>query len=168
MNKTIDEAIETMASNSETPVNEKRVHEVWDSWSNHVLSWTRKPHQAIYVMRYEDMLSDPEKTFGTLAQHLLLGATPEQVRKAIDWSSFDKLKGEEEKDGFEEKPEHAQRFFREGRAGQWKDILTPAQVDRIVKDHGEQMGRFGYLPIWIGRLDRRNSVPSSPVGFVRF
>jgi hypothetical protein len=51
INKTIDEAIETMASVAETPVNEKRVHEIWDSWSNHVSSWTRKPHQAIYVMR---------------------------------------------------------------------------------------------------------------------
>jgi hypothetical protein len=146
MNKTIDQAIAVMDSLAETAVNEKRVHEVWDSWSNHVLSWTRKPHRAIYVMRYEDMLSDTEKTFGALAQHLLLGATPEQVTKAIDWSSFDKLKSQEEKDGFKEKPEHAERFFREGRAGQWKDILTPVQVDRIVKDHGEQMARFSYLP----------------------
>jgi hypothetical protein len=46
-----------------------------------------------------------------------------------------------------EKPEHAQRFFREGRAGQWKDILSAEQIDRIVSDHREQMARFGYLPI---------------------
>jgi hypothetical protein len=146
LNKSIDEAIAIMGSLVETAVNEKRVHEVWDSWSNHVLSWTRKPHQAIHVMRYEDMLSDPEKTFSALAQHLLLGATPKQVTKAIDWSSFDKLKGEEKKGGFNEKPDHAERFFREGRAGQWREILTSAQVDQIVKDHGEQMTRFGYLP----------------------
>ena len=38
-------------------------------------------------------------------------------------------------------------FFREGRAGQWKEVLTQAQVDRIVRDHGEQMARFGYLPL---------------------
>jgi hypothetical protein len=67
--------------------------------------------------------------------------------KAIDWSSFDNLKSQEQEDGFKEKPEHAERFFREGRAGQWKEILTPAQVDRIVKDRGEQMARFGYLPL---------------------
>jgi Sulfotransferase domain len=147
MNKTIDQAIETMGSLAETPVSEKKVHEVWDSWSNHVFSWTGKPHRAIYVMRYEDMLSDTEKTFGGLAEHLLLGATPEQVRKAIDWSSFDNLKNQEQEDGFKEKPEHAERFFREGRAGQWKDVLSSEQVDRIVNDHGEQMRRFGYLPL---------------------
>lgn len=148
MNKTVDQAIDTMgASDVETLVNEKRVHEFWGSWSQHVMSWTRKPHRAIYIMRYEDMLSDPEKTFGALADHLLLGPTPAQVRQAIDQSSFDNLKSQEEKEGFKEKPEHAERFFREGRAGQWKEILTPKQVDRIVKDHCEQMKRFGYWPL---------------------
>jgi hypothetical protein len=37
--------------------------------------------------------------------------------------------------------------FRDGRAGQWKEVLTPAQVQRIVDAHGEQMQRFGYLPL---------------------
>ncbi|MBI2716244.1 MAG: sulfotransferase domain-containing protein [Rhizobiales bacterium] len=148
MNKTIDQAIETMGSpDVESQVNEKRVHEFWGSWSQHVMSWTRKPHHAIYGMRYEDMLSDPEKTFGKLADHLLLGPTRAQLRQAIERSSFANLKSQEEKQGFKEKPEHAERFFREGRAGQWKEVLTAAQVDRIVKDHGEQMKRFGYWPL---------------------
>jgi hypothetical protein len=29
----------------------------------------------------------------------------------------------------------------------WRDVLNPSQVDRIVRDHGEQMQRFGYLPL---------------------
>lgn len=147
VNKTVDQAIEAMGQYVETEVTENRVHEVWDTWSNNVMTWTRKPHRAIYVMRYEDMLSEPEKTFGGLARHLLLGATSEQVTQAIERTSFSKLKSQEEKEGFKEKPEHAERFFREGRAGQWKEILTPKQIDRIVKDHGEQMKRFGYLPL---------------------
>ncbi len=146
VNKTIDEAIEAMGAYQETAITERRVHEVWDTWSNHVHSWTHRPHRAIYVMRYEDMLTDPEKTFGNLAEHLLLPATPEQVRLAIERTSFDRLKGQEEEQGFKEKPKHAERFFREGRAGQWKDILTPSQIERIVQDHREQMARFGYLP----------------------
>jgi hypothetical protein len=97
-------------------------------------------------MRYEDMLSDSEKVFGALADHLLLPAIPEQVRLAIERSSFEQMKSQEEEQGFKEKPKHAERFFREGRAGQWKEVLTSKQIDRIVKDHGEQMARFGYLP----------------------
>jgi Sulfotransferase domain len=144
---TLDEAIATMGTaDVSTPVNDKRVYEIWGSWSQHVESWTRKPHHAIYVMRYEDMLSDPQKTFGGLTRHLLLDATPSQLDLAIARSSFAKLRDQEEKAGFQEKSEKAERFFREGRAGQWKEILTPAQVDRVVKDHGEQMAKFGYLP----------------------
>lgn len=148
MGKTIDGAIETMGSpDTETPINDKRVHDIWGSWSQHVESWTRKPHPAIYVMRYEDMLAEPHKIFGELARHLLLQATPDQIAEAIDRSSFERLKNQEEETGFKEKSEKAERFFREGRAGQWKEILTPAQTDRIVKDHGEQMKRFRYLPL---------------------
>jgi hypothetical protein len=50
--------------------------------------------------------------------------------------------------GFRERPPNAdQNFFREGRAGQWKEVLTRAQIDRVVRDHGEQMQRFGYWPL---------------------
>jgi hypothetical protein len=146
--RSIDEAISVMATqDAETPIDETRVHEVWGSWSQHVESWTRKPHPAIYVMRYEDMLSDPEKTFGALARHLLLNPTADELALAIKRSSFESLSNHEEKSGFQEKPKHADRFFREGRAGQWKDVLAPKQVDLIVNAHGGTMKRFGYLPL---------------------
>ncbi len=144
---TLDEAITIMGTpDVTTPTNEKRVYEIWGAWSQHVESWTRKPHRAIYVMRYEDMLSDSCKTFGGLARHLLLDATPPQIDLAIERSSFERLKSQEEELGFVERSEKAERFFREGRAEQWKETLTAAQVDRIVNDHHDQMARFGYLP----------------------
>jgi hypothetical protein len=143
----IDQAIDLMnRENAETSVSDKQVYELYGSWSQHVLSWTRKPHRAIYVMRYEDMLNQPQKTFGALARHLLFRPTDEQLADAIDRSSFERLREQEEKAGFKERPEEAERFFREGRAGQWKEVLTPAQVQRIVDANHEQMQRFGYLP----------------------
>jgi hypothetical protein len=143
----LDETIAVMGSaNAEIPVTEMQVYEVVGSWSQHVLSWTHKPHQAIYVMRYEDMLATPERTFGGLARHLLLTPTPRQLAEAIDRSSFARLRAQEESDGFDESPGKGGRFFREGRAGQWTDILTKSQVSQIVKDHGPQMARFDYLP----------------------
>ena len=129
--------------NAETSSTGKQVYELYGSWSQHVVSWTRKPHPAIYVMRYEDMLGEPEKTFGALARHLLFRPTEGELANAIKRSSFEQLREQEEKDGFRERPENAERFFREGRAGQWKEVLTPKQVKRIVDAHGEQMARFG-------------------------
>ncbi len=144
----VEHAIEVMgAKDAETPGSDIAVYEVHGSWSQHVWSWTRNPHRALHVMRYEDMLSDPEKTFGTLAQHLLLTPTRRQLKKAIELSSFARLQAQEKANGFRERPTEARDgFFRVGRAGQWKEVLTQAHIDRIVRDHGEQMQRFGYLP----------------------
>jgi Sulfotransferase domain len=97
-------------------------------------------------MRYEDMLAKPQKTFGGLARHLLFKPSEDQLTDAVDRSSFERLREQEEKEGFRERPKQAERFFREGRAGRWKEVLTPEQVKRIVDAHGEQMTRFGYLP----------------------
>jgi hypothetical protein len=149
MGSSIDMAIEQMAvENVETPGSDNSVYEVYGSWSQHVWSWTRKLHRALHVMRYEDMLAHPERTFGALAGHLLLDPTPEQLAEAIERSSFDRLRAQEKAKGFRERPKQAdESFFREGRAGQWRELLTRAQIDRIVGDHREQMRRFGYLPL---------------------
>ncbi len=145
MGRTVDEAIEFMAMPGlESPIGETAVFEVYGSWSEHVRSWTRKPHPSIYVMRYEDMLAEPAKTFGGLARHLLFGARDDEIEAAIERSSFRRLQAQEKAGGFIERPKEAQKFFREGRAGQWREVLTPAQVRRIGRDHGEQMARFGY------------------------
>jgi hypothetical protein len=143
---TIDEAIERMeTADLETAIGERSVHEIWGSWSQHVHSWTRNPHRAIYVMRYEDMLADPFRIFGELARHLLLRPTDQQLRLAVERSSFEVLKRQEEEEGFKEKPESAERFFREGRAGQWHEKLSRRQVRQVVRSHHVQMARVGYL-----------------------
>ena len=148
LGRTIDETIKAMEFRGvETHVNEKVVYEVYGSWSQHVESWTKKPHRAIYAMRYEDMLDKPAETFGKLCQHLLLNPTPSQLEKAIELSSFDRLQKLERDEGFVEKPKAAEKFFREGRSGQWREKLTDEQINRIISVHGEQMARFGYLPL---------------------
>jgi hypothetical protein len=146
LGSTIDRAIEEMGiRNLETGVSEHSVYEIYGSWSQHVESWTRKPHRAIYVMRYEDMLAHPHAVFRGLCTHLLLNPTDEQLQLAIDRSSFEELKKQEDEEGYREKPDSATRFFRSGKAGEWREVLTPEQVRTIIVAHNEQMKRFGYL-----------------------
>lgn len=153
MSTDIDTAIAEMGwANLETAVAEKSVYEVYGSWSQHVESWTRKSHRTIYVMRYENMLADPMRIFGGLARHLLLRPSDGQLRLAVERSSFEVLKKQEAESGFKEKPEKAERFFREGKAGQWHETLSRRQVRRIVQDHHVQMARFGYLTDELSRL----------------
>ena len=130
----------------ETGGSEKQVYEVMGSWSEHVESWTGRPHRAIHVMRYEDMLADPAGSFGALARFLLLQPTPVQLRRAVESSSFEALRKQEDEKGFREKSEKAERFFRAGKADQWKATLGDRQVKQILRDHGAIMARFGYIP----------------------
>ena len=105
MGKTIDGAIETMGSpDTETPINDKRVHDIWGSWSQHVESWTRKPHPAIYVMRYEDMLAEPHKSSASWRAICSCRQRPIKLRRAIDRSSFERLKNQEEKRDLKKNP----------------------------------------------------------------
>lgn len=143
----LDDAISKMRKTGlETPIGETAVYEVYGSWSQHVESWTRKTHRTIHVMRYEDMLADPQATFGALARHLLLAPSGTQLDRTIELSSFERLKTQEDEHSFREKPIAAERFFRAGTARQWRTTLTDKQVARIVTDHEVQMRRFGYWP----------------------
>jgi hypothetical protein len=80
-------------------------------------------------------------------QFLRLPAGRERLQRAIDLSSFEKLREKEEKTGFSERSSKSKRFFREGKAGGWRDVLTPAQVHAVVAAHEPQMRRFGYWPV---------------------
>lgn len=144
---TVDDAIDRMNSNGATaPLSEHQVYQYFGSWREHVHSWTRRPMRQLHIMRYEDMLLKPVETFGRLAEFLRLTPTRRRLDAAIEASSFDRLKEQEEEIGFKEKPQTAERFFRAGRAEQWREVLTKAQIEAIVTPNREQMERFGYLP----------------------
>ena len=147
-NQPIDSTITTMETRGwGIDTTATKVRTVTGSWSEHVATWTDIAHPTVLVVRYEDMVGKPERTFARIARHLLLKPTREQLRQAIDLTSFKRLQAKEAAAGFVEKPDTSvDPFFREGRAGQWREILSPEQIDRIVTAHGEQMARFGYLP----------------------
>ena len=110
------------------------------------MSWTARPNPGLHVVRYEDMLERPQNAFGNIVKFLRLDATRQRIDKAIRHASFKVLRNQEERDGFHERSEHAERFFRSGKAGAWRDALTPRQVAAVVERHSKQMARFGYLP----------------------
>lgn len=144
---TIDHAIDAMA----TPgygvrTSQANVRVVTGSWSENVGSWAARPHPVVLVVRYEDLMSDPRRHFGSIARHLLMTPTGEQLDRAIALTGFERLRASEAAAGFVERPDTTSQFFRVGKAGQWKETLTGDQVARIVSVHRPLMQRFGYLP----------------------
>ena len=106
------------------------------------MSVTSRP---VLILRYEDLLCAPERDFGRVAAFLRLQPTAQQLRRAIEKSSFSELARQEAAQGFIERPETAEKFFRKGEAGQWREALSQEQIAAVVSAHAPMMQRFGYL-----------------------
>lgn len=144
---TIDDAIDFMANEDTAgPTDHVAVAEFYASWSSHVASWTRQAHPNVLVLRYEDMLDKPHKTFRAVLELLNRPHDKQRFNQALARSSFKELRKQEDMQGFAERSHHSQRFFRSGHKDQWRTVLTRAQVMRIIERHEEQMSRFDYVP----------------------
>lgn len=127
------------------PANARTVPQVLGNWSEHVKGWTRPKGFRTHLLRYEDMLADPEATFSGAIKALGAPVDPAQIARAIDYSSFDTLRKMEAETGFEEKGPKQEKFFRAGRSGLGRERLPQAVIERVIADHGATMKRHGYL-----------------------
>ncbi|MBL8480727.1 MAG: sulfotransferase domain-containing protein [Rhodocyclaceae bacterium] len=114
------------------------------SWSHNVQSWLAAPLSMLTV-RYENLLSEPEATFGAVFDFLGLDAGGGRLERAVAACRFDSLQAREQKYGYKANTGRAAKFFRRGLAGAWRDELSAHQVALIERDHGELMRRLGYL-----------------------
>ncbi|MDP6874906.1 MAG: sulfotransferase domain-containing protein [Alphaproteobacteria bacterium] len=143
----LDGAIAMLADPSAgTPSTAKSAFEFYGTWSQHVASWTAQENAGLIHLRYEDMSAKPRQTFRHAAKFLGLDPTKARLDKAIRFSSFKVLRAQEAKTGFRERSSHSAAFFRSGKTGQWRGVLSLEQVDAVVSAHHVQMARFGYLP----------------------
>lgn len=146
-NISIDEAIDLMAD--ETAMGwRNNIYQYMSSWSMHVKSWIEAaPQQGIpiLIVPYEGMVDRPLETFRHVAIALRREFDEEKFQRSVASVQFKNLAAQEETNGFLEKPETSKKFFRQGKVGQWKSILTLAQKARIELAHGKMMKRLGYL-----------------------
>jgi Sulfotransferase domain len=143
--RSIDEIIDFMADpRAAIRATDMQVFELLSSWSAHALSWVGAKNRLL--LRYEDLLANPEAAFGRVARFLGNGAAPERLQRAIIFSDFSVLASQERESGYRAHSAAAQTaFFRAGTSGQWRDVLTSAQAQKIAAAHGEVMRNFGYL-----------------------
>jgi aryl sulfotransferase len=149
-NLSMDAAIAQMATADHAiaaPANRLRsqLHQPMGSWSQHVTSWLDQTELPVQLVRYEDLHADPEATFAGILQAAGLPVDAKRLAAALAQSRFERLQAQEAAAGFKERLMGAPRFFRRGQADSWREELTPAQVERIVADHGPVMARLGYL-----------------------
>ena len=115
------------------------------SWSDHLASWIEQRALPVHVVRYENLLAAPATTFAAVLR--FAGIEPEAGRlaRAVEHARFDRLRAQEERSGFDDKPPTARFFFRAGREGAWREALSRKQVQALTEAHASFMERFGYL-----------------------
>lgn len=114
-------------------------------WSSHVKGWCNGADFPVVVVRYEDLLDPASDAFLRLGALVDPVPSPEAIERAVARSDFRRLQALEMRQGFVERGPGSSAFFRSGRAGDWRDYLSEAQVRRIVQTHQAVMRRFGYV-----------------------
>jgi len=143
----LDRAVESLnEANYFLPAQGGQIEQYLGSWSRHVTSWTRAPGLTCHLMRYEAMLASPQKAFAELVRFLGLPQDADRLKRSVAFSDFKELSRQEKSIRFvESRPDGKTKFFREGRSGQWRDLLSQAQIDRLVEANRDVMLDLGYL-----------------------
>jgi hypothetical protein len=149
-NTSIDEAIAFVNDrdakfSANTTRQDSQLRQKLPGWSGHVASWLDQTDIPVHLVRYEDLQIDTAAVLRRALQFAGQAATDDEIRRAVQFADFARLRQQEEEKGFREAPPQAgARFFRRGEAGGWRDELTPDQAARIVAAHGVVMRRLGY------------------------
>jgi aryl sulfotransferase len=150
MGQTLDRAIARLADpecgiNPDSGRGKSQFRQRLGTWSEHVVSWVDESGLIPLVVRYEDMLAEPGESLRRMAGAMGWQAQDDAIAGAVAATRFERLADLERRHGFPERADSTDRFFRSGKAGGWREVLTPGQAARIERDHGAVMARFGYL-----------------------
>ena len=103
---------------------------------------------SFLLLRYEDILQNPERELIKVAEFMGLEVTPERLSRAVELSSADHMRKLEKRQSLswaltkntrQDKP-----FVRTASAGGWRASLPPKSVAAIEAAWGPLMERLGY------------------------
>lgn len=135
---------ENYVASRSTTERKSQLPQFYGSWSTHASSWLDQSAIPVHLTRYEDLLTSPCPTFAAILKACGYSIDENRLHSAVEACSFQNLRSQEEASGFPEKPPAAEKFFRVGRAGAWRDFLTPKQAGSIAQSHAKAITRFGY------------------------
>jgi hypothetical protein len=95
--------------------------------------------EQVLDVRYESLLADPICGATRLLDFLGVDASASTVSQCVESASFKTMSG-----GRTQGNEDRHSFFRKGIAGDWKNWLSPAQLEVFDKRAGQLMERSGY------------------------
>lgn len=114
------------------------------SWKQHVTSWLDEPENRLLLVRYEDLLADTQGELKRMVEFCGDEWDPLRGAQVVEICKFERLQAKEQESGFKERPEKSPVFFRQGKAGGWRDTLPPELAREICIENEEVMRRLGY------------------------
>lgn len=120
-----------------------------ERWDRQVAAWGERAAAGgrVHVLRYEDLVAQPERTLRAAAVFADLPREDALVAHALERGRFDAMRAEEERGGAEAYPGHLAargRFVRRGRVDGWREELPPATAERIARSFEGEMHALGY------------------------
>jgi hypothetical protein len=114
------------------------------AWARHLTDWrTAARFKPMITLRYEDMLADVARCLRETYAFLSVERSDEFIEMVADETSFKRLSaGEQKMDGAPE--DASKRFFRSGKAGNWREHFTDDDVEAFKEQAGQTLIEFGY------------------------
>lgn len=133
------------------------------TWSDHLLSWlgTRRGSRNFLLLRYEDMIANPEAELSRVAALLTIEAGPDRLERAVTLSSADRMRDLEKKQAEQwaliKESRKDKAFVRSAKAGGWREALSPQSVELIQQAWGTLMENVGYELTSAAKQERAKS-----------
>ena len=123
--------------------------EILGSWSYHYKSWKFGiPDMPRIIIKYEDLLKDCigqfNNTIDFLSKILNHKKDNNKIQFSVENSEFSLLQEGEKKFGMKTN-KGKDKFFRSGKAEQWKDLLSLTQIKKIEASCKQSMKELNYL-----------------------
>ena len=121
------------------------------SWKFHYNSWKSiTSFKSKYILiKYENLLNNPIDEFRKIAEFIKeiapIKFDKKNILKAIENTSFENLKKQEDSRGFKEAPKNNNKFFHLGPKNNWRDLLDKSIKDEIEVSFKNEMKDLGYL-----------------------
>jgi hypothetical protein len=143
-NITINEAITMLNDGHRAGESKHGLFHMFMSWSQNVCSWTKNNKDVpTLVVKYEEL---NVAAFEVILKHFEVTVPDheERLKFAMEQTEFSNLQKQEIANGFVEKAGKS-NFFRSGKSGQWKTVLTKKQQEVITDNNKEVMEYYGYI-----------------------
>ncbi|MBD1157411.1 sulfotransferase domain-containing protein [Pelagibacterales bacterium SAG-MED20] len=125
------------------------------SWKSHYKSWINNNQYKLLTVRYEDLESDTYNTFRDMVVFINTickfnkRVDNRKIIKAIESTSFEKMKKFEENGSFKENKykknsKEKIKFFYLGNKNNWKNLLNNEIKDNMNKYYKEDLIKFEY------------------------